>query len=1626
MIQRNYILSSLVLLTLLMLTSSILADDPPCSSPWTPGYVDGFITLPDGSPVPMGTPLNVTTIFAGGGSYVNNSQTRIVDNYYKVTLSYCGSSDNVSVTCSYADGFGSNWTLLTSSTPRLNLTITGVPPLVITWATNNVNVTTNETPYTFSLTTSKTTSNCTLYLNGTIQPVNDTEGTEFNWSVAVIHRNYTNFDVLCIDTYGFMNWSNNSWLNVDLVAPTVSWSSGNLNAVTNDSTPTLNVTTSETVSLCRITLNGTNRTMTGSGTAWTYTPTSNLSDGNYTGIKAYCWDLAGNRGNSTPGWIYVDTHPLSVNWSFPEVNSIITTSEVNITVNVSEDVDWCKLGVTNATGWYISYDMLNASPTWYTNFSNLDEGNHTLNVTCNDGIQSYRLGPAWLDVDTIIPLVTWDTQTNATLMTDTYTAQVNTHLDVLSCTLDVNGTSYNMTNTSTTEWSYELASVAYNNYTLSVSCVDDAGHVGNSSSMWVNLVQCYYPSGTGTAGDPWIVSCCGGEAGASGYYEVNSSATLEVTDTYSCVYVTADDVTIDGNGSTITGNLSDDVAGVVISGRDNVTVKNLIAVTLEWGIVVENDTNVDILNNSISNCTYALGIEDESFITYAGANNFSNNSVGVYIEDSDNSTIFNNTLNNNSYSLIVLMLTENTTIDSNQINGNGVGILTIFAAFNNITNNTICNNTAGIYLDTWSMVSNLSYNVIENNSETGIYMYQGVSNSIFENNFSGNSQYAIVLENASLNTIRGNNFSDENVSILINGSSQVNNISENNINVSITGILINASNNTILTNVINSSDWGIWIEGNNNTVLGNTVTNSDEVGLYLADGAENNSIDANILCSNDVDIMAEVTGENSGDNNTCTVYTNWADDSVASGCRYICGATTVSACRILNNSNTVYQLTADIPNDDGDCFIINESNITLNLAGFTVDGDNDTDGAAVKINATAPYATVFSGVLTQFKIGVNISAANATVYDLIINDTRGTGIWVLANNANISNSMIYDLDRPGVALNNTNSTTLSDLTIYLSSLSGIDANIVGGLTIEDLTVYNCSGNGIEISNGNDTTITNILSTNNSASGVYITASNITAISNLISVDNSENGVYVINASGTPNDTTITDATISSNDDMGIRVLGASSTTISNVIANQNAADGLLVTFSNTTTVNNLTANSNYRRGITGGLVVGLNINDSTCNYNNGTGMYFQYINYSTIANSTASYNNGSGLMIWTNDSTVNNTNITVTAVTLEFNQEDGVGGFDVVNSTMTDSVMCFNDQSAGAYYDAAHDMTTRNLNATNNTCDTSVNWTEDMQTLGCTNRCVAVNITKTSTVSSVCRGSTINWRVAVCNNGLYTVNVSLNDTELSKTHTLSNLAADACSTWSYTSTMGSSAVINNVTANATNNNSYYNVLGSATVSRRTYNCGGGSSGSGGSGSGSMVIYSPTLPTETCGNGNCAGNETCLTCPEDCGKCVAKVIIENIPGVGEELVMLIMDADGKFAEGVVILNTPQGEAIEVVLVGGKAKFTVPEAGVWEVQFTDEDGNLITEKFSVARQTEPVVKPDEKTTVEDDIKKIEDDIKEIEKEASGDVLPIIIVLVVIAVIVALFFLMKSKKGELGSFLPTKAKKKGLRGL
>jgi len=213
-------------------------------------------------------------------------------------------------------------------------------------------------------------------------------------------------------------------------------------------------------------------------------------------------------------------------------------------------------------------------------------------------------------------------------------------------------------------------------------------------------------------------------------------------------------MTLDGAGYTIEGTGSGK-AGIKMTGRDNVTIKNMEIKAFKWGI-------------------WTIGSKNNTMI----GNNIANNEMGIFLHEYSN---YNSIDGNNISGIwhgIILWYSNHNSICRNNITADIWAAITIdhYSSYNSISWNNIASSPDGIYL------SDCNYNSICYNNVRGEYSAIAISvadyNNIYENNIT-NSKWGIRLYDSSNNSIIGNNITNNACGIFLQ-SAQNNTIYHNN------------------------------------------------------------------------------------------------------------------------------------------------------------------------------------------------------------------------------------------------------------------------------------------------------------------------------------------------------------------------------------------------------------------------------------------------------------------------------------------------------------------------------------------------------------------------------------------------------------------------------------------------------------------------------------------------------------------------------------------------------------------------------------------------------------------------------------------------------------------------------
>ena len=243
------------------------------------------------------------------------------------------------------------------------------------------------------------------------------------------------------------------------------------------------------------------------------------------------------------------------------------------------------------------------------------------------------------------------------------------------------------------------------------------------------------------------------------------------------IIIQRDNVMIDGANFTIQGQypaFSD--AGIHVSGRSNITIKNATIVNFKTGINIEYTTNSTIMENTITTFEYEDGIH----LFNSTNNKISNNiiisladltrtqNIGIYLRDSSINTISENNVTG-SYWGIYLQTSNNNTVSGNKLTLSSTAIeITISSEneiFNNIVSDTVWAPSRGVFANSGNGIelNNASNNQVCGNNVTdngvGIRVwFQSSNNAIYNNNFINNTQQVSLL-----NQTQATNFWDNGV-----------------------------------------------------------------------------------------------------------------------------------------------------------------------------------------------------------------------------------------------------------------------------------------------------------------------------------------------------------------------------------------------------------------------------------------------------------------------------------------------------------------------------------------------------------------------------------------------------------------------------------------------------------------------------------------------------------------------------------------------------------------------------------------------------------------------------------------------------------------------------------------------
>lgn len=145
-----------------------------------------------------------------------------------------------------------------------------------------------------------------------------------------------------------------------------------------------------------------------------------------------------------------------------------------------------------------------------------------------------------------------------------------------------------------------------------------------------------------------------------------------IDDVYYSIAVERDDIIVDGGGYTVKGPAAQ--WGILLSGRENVTIKNMEIKGFIYGIQLISSSNNTLFRNSITNNEHdGIYLDESDYNTIYGNDVMANGEYGICIISSSNNTICGNNLASDYYHDIGLSSSINNTFYHNNFISDVVG-----------------------------------------------------------------------------------------------------------------------------------------------------------------------------------------------------------------------------------------------------------------------------------------------------------------------------------------------------------------------------------------------------------------------------------------------------------------------------------------------------------------------------------------------------------------------------------------------------------------------------------------------------------------------------------------------------------------------------------------------------------------------------------------------------------------------------------------------------------------------------------------------------------------------------------------------------------------------------------------
>jgi parallel beta-helix repeat protein len=307
------------------------------------------------------------------------------------------------------------------------------------------------------------------------------------------------------------------------------------------------------------------------------------------------------------------------------------------------------------------------------------------------------------------------------------------------------------------------------------------------------------------------------------------------------VVVEKDDVLVDGAGCGLQGTGIG--AGMDLTGRTGVTVRNMEISNFFYGIYLNSSLSNSLSNNDVRQNLYGIFLSASSNNTILGCNITENDYSGVWFRCSSNNDITENRITENGQDGIWLSCSsDNNRVSGNIVGANVYGIRIDDYSNNMLRNNELTDNKCNLSVF-GSLLPEFIQDIDDSNTVNGKPVYYWVNRQ----------DAAVPLDAGYVALVNCSGITVQNLDLNNNGQGL---------------LLASTAESSITQNSITANIHGIYMCGSaNNTVAGNNITRNLANGIYLYH-SQNNTFFHNNFINNTTPVYDVGEPSNSWDNGT--------------------------------------------------------------------------------------------------------------------------------------------------------------------------------------------------------------------------------------------------------------------------------------------------------------------------------------------------------------------------------------------------------------------------------------------------------------------------------------------------------------------------------------------------------------------------------------------------------------------------------------------------------------------------------------------------------------------------------------------------------------------------------------